>query len=210
MGFITRTLRKVMLATNNYVDPKTSILIELGDQNAFNELVNSQNIDKYRIKNIMYNYFKEYHTLDLKGDDIIPTDLSDYKPDLFKCDIITNIGTTEHVELEDGQFNCWMNMHSWLNVGGIMIHELPEVGSWPGHCRYHTSRKFFKAFEKYGYKIVELDDHLWSDQGNTLWCVMKKVKDVPFMDKDTFFSLMHFDINVPPAGFIESNNPKNL
>ena len=209
MGFVTRTLRKVMLATNNYVDPKVSVLIELGDQNAFNDLVESQQIEKYRIKDILQNYFKEYHTLDLKGNDITSTDLSIYDPSLFKCDVITNIGTTEHVEFEDGQFNAWKNLNSWLNVGGIMIHELPEVGSWPGHGRYFTNREFFNAFENYGYKILELDDHLW-DLGNTLWCVMKKVEDVPFMDQDTFFTLMHFDNSVPFAGTIDTNNPKNL
>jgi hypothetical protein len=66
---------------------------------------------------------------------------------LFGIYIITNIGTTEHVELEDGQFNCWKNLNQWLNVGGIMIHELPEAGSWEGHCRYYTTRDFFKSFE---------------------------------------------------------------
>ena len=209
MGYVTRTLRKVMSATNKYIDPKVSVLIELGDQTAFNDLIWDENIEKYRIKDILQNYFKEYHTLDLKGEDIVVTDLSEYQPDLFKCDIITNIGTTEHVELEDGQFNCWMNLNTWLNVGGIMIHELPEVGSWEGHGRYYTTREFFKSFENYGYKVLELDDHLW-DLGNTLWCVMKKVENVPFMDQDTFFSLMHFDSSVPLAGTIESNNPKNL
>lgn len=210
MGFITRTLRKVMLATNNYVDPKNSVLIELGDQNAFNDLVGFDENNKYRIKDVMQNYFKEYHTLDLKGEDVTITDLSEYQPDLFNCDIITNIGTTEHVELEDGQYNCWHNLDSWLNVGGIMIHELPEIGSWEGHCRYYTTRDFFKSFEDYGYEVLELEDNKWKDWGNTLWCVLRKVKDVPFMDKDTFFSLMRFDTSVPPAGTIATNNPKNF
>jgi len=209
MGYVTRTLRNVMLATNNYVDPKVSVLLELGDQTSFNDLIRNDAGEKYRIKSIMHNYFKEYHTLDLQGEDVTITDLSVYSPDLFKANIITNIGTTEHVEYEQGQYNCWRNLHSWLEVGGIMIHELPEVGSWPGHGRYFTTREFFNSFENYGYKILELDDHIW-DLGNTLWCVMKKVEEVPFMDYETFFSLMHFDNSVPFAGTIDTNNPKNL
>jgi hypothetical protein len=210
MGYVRRTLRKVMLATNKYIDPKVSVLIELGDQTAFNDLIWDEYIDKYRIKNILQNYFKEYYTIDLKGEDIIKTDLSKYQPDLFKCDIITNIGTTEHVELEEGQYNCWLNLHKWLNIGGIMIHELPEVGSWKDHCRYYTTTDFFKSFESYGYEVLELDIHPWRDIGNCVWCVIKKIEHVPFMDQDTFFSLMHIDSSVPYSGTIESNNPKKL
>jgi len=209
MGYQTRTLRKVMLATTNYVDPKTSILLELGDQNAYNNLVKPEGIDNYRIKSIMHNYFKEYHTLDLQGEDVTITDLSVYSPDLFKANIITNIGTTEHVEYEQGQYDCWRNLHSWLEVGGIMIHELPKLGAWPGHCRYYTTEDFFKSFEKLGYEILELVDHEYN-LGPCLWCVIRKVKDVPFMDYETFFSLMQMDKRIPAAGTIVTNNPKNL
>lgn len=210
MGLIVRSLRKLMLATNTYVDPKESALLELGNQMAFNSLI-EERIDKYRISTILHKYFKSYETIDLQNEkNVTITDLSIYQPDLFNVDIITNIGTSEHVEFEKGQWNCWKNIHNWLKIDGIMIHELPELGSWPGHCRYYVTREFFIKLKQYGYQILELDDHIWSDQGNTLWCVIQKVKDVPFMDKDTFFSLMHFDINIPPAGFIESNNPKNL
>ena len=210
MGFVTRTLRKTMLATTKYVDPKESVLLELGTQNAFNDLVDSEKIDKYPIRNILHRYFKAYHTLDLQIEDgVIEVDLSIYQPGLFTANIITNIGTTEHVEYEQGQLNCWKNIHNWLKIGGIMIHELPELGSWPGHGRYYATREFFHGLENYGYQILELDDHKFNI-GNSLWCVIRKVEDVPFMDYDTFFSIMAFDQSVPPAGVISSNNPKNL
>lgn len=210
MGFVTRTLRKTMLATNNYVDPKESILLELGTQNAFNDLVEAENIDKYPIRDILNRYFKEYRTLDLqKEDGVTVVDLSIYQPGLFNANVITNIGTTEHVEYKEGQWNCWKNIHAWLKVGGIVIHELPELGSWPGHSRYYATRSFFKSFEQCGYQILELDDHEFNI-GNCLWCVMRKVDSIPFMGFDKFHSLMAFDESVPPAGVIESNNPKNL
>lgn len=209
MGYVTRTLRKVMFATSNYIDPKNSILLELGDQNAFNNLISDENIEKYRIKSVMGGFFKEYHTLDLKGEDIIQTDLSKYQPDLFKANAITNIGTTEHVEFEEGQWNCWRNLHSWLQVGGIMIHELPKVNNWPGHCRYYANSDFFKSLESYGYEILELTDHSFNI-GDCVWCIIRKVKEVPFMDIETFFSKMVIDKNTQAAGTIPSNNPKNL
>jgi|GEM_PF-2416048 hypothetical protein len=209
MGFVTRTLRKVMYATSTYVDPKKSVLLELGDQNAFNNLTEPENLEPYRIKSIMEGFFKKYHTLDLIGEDITVTDLSMYRPKKFKADIITNIGCSEHVEYKEGQWNCWNNLHSWLKVGGIMIHELPELGHWPGHCRYYVTREYFKALEDYGYEILELDTHRFNI-GDCLWCVIRKVEDVPFMDFDTFFTKMEFTEEVPPAGVIESNNPKNL
>ena len=210
MGFVSRTLRKTMLATTKYVDPKESILLELGVQNAFSDLIKAEGIDKYPIRNILHRYFREYHTLDLQIEDgVTKVDLSVYQPGLFTANIITNIGTTEHVEYEQGQFDCWKNLHSWLKVGGIMIHELPELGSWPGHGRYYITREFFRNLENYGYQILELDDHKFNN-GNTLWCVIRKVEDVPFMNYETFFSVMSFDPTVPPAGIISSNNPKNL
>ena len=210
MGFVSRTLRKTMLATTKYVDPKESVLLELGVQNAFSDLIKAEGIDKYPIRNILHRYFREYHTLDLQIEDgVTKVDLSVYQPGLFTANIITNIGTTEHVEYEQGQFDCWKNLHSWLKVGGIMIHELPELGSWPGHGRYYVTREFFQNLENYGYQILELDDHKF-DNGNTLWCVIRKVEDIPFMNYETFFSTMSFDPTVPPAGVISSNNPKNL
>lgn len=210
MGFVSRTLRKTMLATTKYVDPKESILLELGIQNAFSDLIKAEGIDKYPIRNILHRYFREYHTLDLQIEDgVTKVDLSVYQPGLFTANIITNIGTTEHVEYEQGQFDCWKNLHSWLKIGGIMIHELPELGSWPGHGRYYITREFFRNLENYGYQILELDDHKFNN-GNTLWCVIRKVEDVPFMNYETFFSVMSFDPTVPPAGVISSNNPKNL
>lgn len=207
MGFLIQTLRKVMYATNKYIDPKDSVLIELGDQNAFNDL--AEGIEKYRIKDIMGAYFKEYHTIDLKGSDIIKTDLSEYRPNLFKANIITNIGTSEHVEDERGQWNCWRNLHSWLKIGGIMIHELPEVGSWAGHARYYVTKEYFKSLEKCGYEVLELDTHKYN-VGNSIWCVVMKIRDKPFMDFDTFFLNMKIEKETQPAGIIETNNPKKL
>ena len=60
MGFVTRTLRKVMYATSTYVDPKKSVLLELGDQNAFNNLTEPEDLEPYRIKSIMEGFFKKF------------------------------------------------------------------------------------------------------------------------------------------------------
>ena len=96
-----------------------------------------------------------------------------------------------------------------LNVGGIMIHELPESGSWPGHSRYYATVEYFKSLEKCGYEILELDSHKFN-LGNCLWCVIRKVKDVPFMDFETFFLNMKIEKETPLAGAISTNNPKKL
>jgi hypothetical protein len=39
---------------------------------------------------------------------------------------------------------------------------------------------------------------------------MKKVDDVDFMDKETFFNLMSIDENVSLSNIPLENNPKNL
>ena len=96
-----------------------------------------------------------FHTsVDLNGlDGAIPVDLA--KPDAApewagRFDIITNAGTTEHVEPWQAQYECFRNIHRWLKVGGISVHLVPDVreldekGSWAYHCNNYYSENFFR------------------------------------------------------------------
>ena len=50
-------------------------------------------------------------------------------------DIVTDIGTAEHVEPYELQPMVFENAHTLCKVGGIMVHQLPPVGQWLDHCR---------------------------------------------------------------------------
>ena len=94
------------------------------------------------------------HTsVDLNGLDLaLPLDLR--KPELFnefsnKFDILTNLGTTEHVEPISKQYECFSIIHSVVREGGIMVHMVPDVkeldvsGAWHRHCSLYYSEEFF-------------------------------------------------------------------
>ncbi len=103
-------------------------------------------------------------------------------------DIVTNMGTSEHVEPFEGQYYCFMNIHNILKPGGIAIHLVPDVDEleqrdlWKGHCNYYYSHAFFATLSKLnGYELLS------SEVINGLRCVcMQKDDDTPFTsDQET-------------------------
>lgn len=142
-----------------FVEKQEKTCLELGSQEfvgIFNNIC---------VREVFAKEFKECITVDLHNiKDVTICDLSIYQEGLFNVDLITNFGTTEHVEYEDGQYNCWKNIHNWLNIDGIIVHLTPEFRSWPGHCRYYTDFDFYKNLENFGYKILDIQqskDEKW-------------------------------------------------
>jgi hypothetical protein len=205
MGVTKETLDHLNRVILNYGKPTNELsLLELGIQEIL-----FPNKDRY-LQNHLKNKFENYISLDLHTvPGVTIFDLSVYNPKSYSVDIITNFGTTEHVEYEEGQYNCWLNIHSWLNLGGLSIHQIPEFGSWPKHCRFYTNFDFYLNLKSFGYEVVELDNHS-SENGNLNWCVLKKVEDVPFMDYETFYKYMIVDNSVTISSINPLNNPKNL
>jgi hypothetical protein len=140
MGLTKKNFDLLNNSINMYLGDKTEkSCLELGNQEFVGIFNNGY------VRDNLSNQFKKYTTIDLhavKG--VTSCDLSLYQENLFNVDLITNFGTTEHVEYEIGQYNCWKNIHNWLNINGIAIHLIPEVGSWKGHCRYYTNFDFYK------------------------------------------------------------------
>lgn len=205
MGVTRNSFNHLNRVISNYGKLTQNLtLVELGIQEAVEPMG-----FKY-LRDTMKNGFASYISLDLHntpGATIF--DLSEYVPNAYRADILTNFGTTEHVEYEQGQYNCWLNMHSWLKVGGLAIHHLPEIGSWKGHCRYYTNFEFYRNLENYGYRVLELDNH--SDHnGNLNWCVLQKADQIPFMDYDVFYKHMIIDAEVELSSVHPMNNPKKL
>ncbi len=64
--------------------------------------------------------------------------------------------------------------------------------------------------KNYGYEILEIRHHYSSDNGNLIWCVMRKTKSVEFMSFDEFYDKMKIDKNVTSDVIDYRNNPKKL
>lgn len=135
-----------------------------------------------------------------------------------KADLVTDFGTSEHVvhvpvyqsvafheghinsvypteqpneeQISKGFYNCWVNKHDLLAVGGLMINVNPKTGNWPGHCyTYLTSRFYIKLTALMGYNIHHLEDH--PAMGNTIsgWnvcCILEKTEDREFISFEEF------------------------
>ena len=108
-------------------------------------------------------------------------------------DVVTNAGTTEHVEPYGAQYECFKNVHDFLAVGGIAVHLVPDIeelelrGRWRNHCRYYYSQDFFQMLaERNGYRLVS------SKVIDGLRCVcLEKSVDSPFMqDRGLFLSMI--------------------
>lgn len=60
-------------------------------------------------------------------------------------DMVTNIGTTEHVSEKDwsGQVACWRNIVEAMHVGSVLVSITPKAGSWPRHGTWYPLHSFF-------------------------------------------------------------------
>lgn len=136
-------------------------MLELGNQ----RIRRSQRIPERTGKAYFSNRGAEHTSLDFNGKDgAVALDLGqlhDLPEWQGRFDIITNCGTTEHVEPFAAQYTCFTNLHNWLKAGGIMVHivpgaeELNTTGRWRGHCNNYYSQRFFEVLaELNGYELV--------------------------------------------------------
>ncbi len=108
-------------------------------------------------------------------------------------DIVTNFGTTEHVESTvTDLYKAYQNIHNMCKVGGLMIHETPKTGSWPGHgCHYLTEKFYLVMALLADYEILELMSE--PAHGNTVdgWniCTVLRKGKKDFINELEFLSL---------------------
>jgi len=112
------------------------------------------------------------HTsIDSNGlDGALPLDLNT-KLKLGKFDVITNMGTSEHVK--DNK-QCFENIHNLCRDGGIMIHLLPATGTKHG-IRQYDSDWFEKLAADKNYEVLSLMVKL-NNTTEYVWCTLRKSK----------------------------------
>jgi hypothetical protein len=163
-------------------------MLELGDQ-----VIDAGDAPERTGKEFFTNRGFEHTSVDLNGKHgAIVKDLT--KPEQFvdwhgQWDVVTNSGTTEHVEPFEAQYECYRIIHDCLRVGGVAVHLIPDVderdgrGAWKNHCRYYYSEAFFNALAKAcDYEVLS------NTVINGLRCAaLKKTKDTAFMrDRESF------------------------
>ena len=84
--------------------------------------------------------YKEYLALDLQGTKhSINFDLNNEYKDVKKYDVVTNIGTSEHIF---NQLAVFKTIHNSVTAGGLIIHQLPGQGYYD-HGFYNYQPTFF-------------------------------------------------------------------
>ncbi len=159
-------------------------MCELGDQ-----LIR----DEYNKTIIAKEYFEfngfKHTSIDINGKNgSLVFDLS--KPIIDETlinnfDIVTNFGTSEHVE---NQYECFKNIHNLCKKDGLFIHAVPEIGSWIGHCKYYYSSIFFERLrEVCNYEIMsEYVIEVYGNKTNDVCVAMIKNENNNFITKEVF------------------------
>lgn len=143
---------------------------------------------------VMYTTKGVNHTsIDINGrDGSLPLDLDCPVPKNLenKFDVITNYGTTEHV---NNQYAVFKNIHVMCKVGCIVIHGVPLIGHWRKHCRYYYSIPFFEGLAAMcNYTIIYLkifDTAFYAAPKNLISCVFKKEQNTGFPSSKSFASI---------------------
>jgi len=104
--------------------------------------------------------------------------------DLPVFDMITNIGTTEHVS---DQTAVWANIHHLLKVDGILVCVTPYPGDWSWHGNYYPTENFYRDFaDLNGYKIEKL--YIGRERPNRNWYGrFRKLVDADFIMPDGIY-----------------------
>ncbi len=195
MGLITKYLELIEnIAAKRFGISSGLRMLELGDQ----LIMHSPDIIEATGKQYFLN--KGYHhiSVDINGlHGAVCKDLT--RPEQFRdwysyFDIVTNAGTTEHVEPYHSQYTCFGILHDCTKPDGIMIHILPEIenlkklGKWRGHCNYYYSQEFFEMLAtNCDYKILSM-----SIIDQNICVALQKQGDRNFMiDKDLFLSKIY-------------------
>jgi len=136
---------------------------------------------------------KEHVSLDLNGrDGALKRDMAEDVTDLGEFDIVTNFGSSEHVEPFEHQYHVFRNLHCLCRPGGFMIHHVPLRGQWAAHCPVYYTRDFFwKLADRHDYRLLNYSD---CDQHNLASLIYQRCSDVPFVPENLFpLSLLVWD-----------------
>lgn len=185
MGITKKSLDRL----NNYNCLGEGItMLELGAQNIYD----NDNYGKVA-KEVFEKLGVKHTSIDIKKHQgAIEADLRE--PLTFtksKFEVVTDFGTTEHV---DGSlYEAFNNIHNLCKKGGLMIHENPKTGNWPGHGYHYMTQDFYVKLAKLAnYELLEITEEPAMGNVTDGWnvcAVLKKVEANKFISEEEFNTL---------------------
>lgn len=95
-------------------------------------------------------------------------------------DMVTNIGTSEHVSQHDfnGQIECWRNIVEAMHVGSVLVSIGPLKGStkWLRHGRWYAQPQFYRELAEMNGLEAE---RVYADS-NQVYARLKRIEDAEF------------------------------
>jgi hypothetical protein len=188
-----------------YLEKSNSVL-ELGNQTFVRECINEFSSELMGFTNLtpvkryVESLNKKHVSIDITGlDNSLPYDLNTLGlPYLGEFDLVTNFGTTEHIE--PNQYEPFKNIHEFCKTNGVMIHEVPAVGGWNGHCKFYYDENFFiQLAHENNYEIIELKRNTY-EVGDLLFAALRKTVNDFKSSKSSLESRIHIsntEINIP-------------
>ena len=132
-------------------------MVELGDQKLHDFITTAPGGGRVWFKDWIEARGCHHYSIDIHGKNgSHALDLSQWIPDPFwhdNFDIVTNFGTSEHVER---QAECWRNIHNLGRPGAVYIHVLPQHKKYrPDHCNHFYDKEFFESLSgANGYTLI--------------------------------------------------------
>lgn len=167
-----------------------------GDNNAIvADLSNSISLyeDVVDIGNIILTRQRTFPLLTDFGSSEHVVQMNEYETVSFHEGHINSIYPKGEIKsIEEGYYNCWVNKHSLLKLGGIMVNVNPLTGHWPLHGYSYLGANFYDEIVKIsGYEIIEQGINCATgncETGQNLYSILRKVSDV-FPDFNSFSKL---------------------
>jgi len=107
--------------------------------------------------------------------------------DLGTFDMVSNIGTSEHV---NGQKEVWENMVNACHTGSVLVSTTPMFGDWTWHGEWYPSREFYvELAEKNGFIVERL--YLHGEAPRRMW--FARLRRVASYEFDMPTAAIHFN-----------------
>jgi hypothetical protein len=153
---------------------KNGSIMELG-----NQIMNLQFFQDISAKNYYSGKGFKHTSIDQNGmDGALALDLSKPIDHKEQYDLVTDIGTMEHVA---GIYHGLLNVFNFCKEDGIMIHKNPKQGNFPGHGYHYFTIDFWKEYVSLTkMEVLELFEYPIYHNRKDGWeiiAVLKKIKD---------------------------------
>jgi len=148
-----------------------------------------------------FRYQPQSKSVNLYNNPNAKVEIGEYNKYFEYFDVVTNCGTTEHVDNQDGHNNymAWKNLHNLLRVDGLHFSSLPAIGYWPDHCNIYYNCDFFDKLADFcNYKLlynelIASPDQFISETGKpepNVRAAFVKTKDSKFLSEEEFNSFV--------------------